>query len=113
MKCLSNKTKQGIILFLILLLAAGLRCYHLAYKSISIDEAIGGLYAIEPLHRVLVLTINDVHPPLFYIVHHFWIELFGWTEPALRGISVFFALLSVIALYFLGKLLFNRKVGTV
>jgi uncharacterized membrane protein len=106
-----KKHVDFIVLFLILILAAGLRIYHLGFKSISIDEAIGALYAIEPLHRVIVLTINDVHPPFFYVLQHFWIKAFGWSEPALRSISVFFAFLAIIALYQLGKKLFNRRVG--
>ena len=106
-----SRLKISLPLFAILLLAAALRLYHLDYKSISIDEAIGGLYAMEPLHRVLILTVNDVHPPLFYLVHHFWIGLFGSGEQALRSISIFFAILAIYALYRLGSRIFNRKVG--
>ncbi len=100
-------------LLFILALAAALRIYHLSYKSISIDEAIGGFYAMEPLLRVIILSINDVHPPLFYVIHHFWIALFGMSETALRSISVLFALLSVIGLYKLGELVFNRRIGLI
>ncbi len=98
-------------LLFIFALATVLRVYHLSFKSISIDEAIGGFYAMEPLLRVVILTINDVHPPLFYLLHHFWIALFGMSEAALRSISVLFALLSVIGLCHLGALIFNRRAG--
>lgn len=105
--------KIHILLLGILLLAAALRFYHLSYKSISIDEAIGGLYASDTLPRVLILTINDVHPPLFYIIHHFWIKVFGTAEAGLRSIAVFFGLLSIAGLYKLGALIFNRRVGII
>gem|GEM_PF-1643645 len=108
-----RKFLPPMLLLFILALAAVLRIYHLSFKSISIDEAIGGFYAMEPLLRVIILTINDVHPPLFYVIHHFWIALFGMSEVALRSISVLFALLSVIGLYKLGKLIFNRRVGLI
>lgn len=109
-----SKEKATILLLIfILIITIGLRSYHLGYKSISIDEAIGSLYSVEPVHRVLIFTINDVHPPLFYILHHFWIQLFGWNESALRSISVFFGLLSVISLFYLGKLIFDRKTGLI
>ena len=97
----------------IMLLALVLRVYHIAYKSISIDEAIGAFYAKESLFRVLIMTINDVHPPLFYLLHHLWIRLFGISEVALRSISVVFALLSVWAIYQLSVTLFNKKTGLV
>lgn len=103
--------KAPYILFAILVLAAILRIYHLTYKSISIDEAIGSFYAMEPFHRVFLLTINDVHPPLFYLVHHLWIGIFGMSESALRSISVVFGLLSIVILFKLGSLVFNKSVG--
>jgi 4-amino-4-deoxy-L-arabinose transferase-like glycosyltransferase len=110
---MSKKILSIIFLILILVAAVGLRTYHLSFKSISIDEAIGALYSVESVQRVLIFTVNDVHPPLFYIIHHFWIRLFGWNESALRSISVFFGLLSVASLFYLGKLIFNRKTGMI
>ncbi|NOY58079.1 MAG: hypothetical protein GXO75_03965 [Calditrichaeota bacterium] len=95
----------------LLILAAALRIYHLAFKSISIDESIGFFYALDTLPHVIAFTINDVHPPLFYILHHFWIALFGTGEAAIRSISVFWGLLSIWGIYKLGSLLFNRTVG--
>ena len=111
MAIFGKKRATQLWLFAILSLAAVLRIYHLNYKSISIDESIGWLYAIEPLPRVIIMTINDVHPPLFYIAHHFWIKIFGTSEAGLRSISVAFAILSVISLYRLGEAMFNRRIG--
>jgi 4-amino-4-deoxy-L-arabinose transferase-like glycosyltransferase len=110
---IKQKLALPTILLFILLLAAGLRIYHLSYKSISIDEAIGAFYAVESLPRVIILTINDVHPPLFYLIHHFWVGAFGMSEAALRSISVLFALLSILALYKLGELVISRRVGLI
>ena len=106
-----SAAKNHLTILIITSLAAVLRLYHLGYKSISIDESIGAFYAMDSLKRVFLLTINDVHPPLFYLTHHFWIRLFGSSEIALRSISVFFGLLSVVALYKLGVLLFDKRVG--
>ncbi len=110
---LTSKNHTIWILLALVILAAGLRIYHLSYKSISIDEAIGSFYAVEDLERVVILTINDVHPPLFYVVHHFWIKIFGTSEMALRSIAIFFALLSILLLYRLGSIIFNRKIGLI
>ncbi len=97
------------VLGLLLLLAAGLRIYHLDYKSLSIDETIGAYYAKEPVPRIFIMTINDVHPPLFYLVHHAWIRVFGETESALRSISILFALASVLVLYKTTQRLFSSS----
>jgi len=100
-----------IVLSLLLLLAAELRIYHLDYKSLSIDETIGAYYAKEPVPRIFIMTINDVHPPLFYLVHHAWIQVFGETESALRSISILFALVSLIVLYKVTQRLFSSSVA--
>jgi uncharacterized membrane protein len=106
-----KKFYNELLLLAILLLALALRVHHLAFKSISIDEAIGAFYAKEAIHRVLIMTINDVHPPLFYLLHHFWIKMFGMSEVALRSISIVFALASIWTIYHLARTLFNRRVG--
>jgi len=98
-----------IVLALLLLLAAGLRIYHLDYKSLSIDETIGAYYAREPVARIFIMTINDVHPPLFYLVHHAWIQIFGEAESALRSISILFALASLLVLYKVTQRLFSSS----
>lgn len=113
MKYRSIFTPTNFLLLLIVLVAAVLRIYHLSFKSISIDESIGWLYVIEPIQRVIIMTINDVHPPLFYILHHFWIKVSGTSEAGLRSISVFFAILSVGAIYHLGKMFFDKKTGLI
>lgn len=102
-----NMQKTRILLIFLLILGAGIRLYHLDYKSLSIDETIGAFYAQEPAPRIWIMTINDVHPPLFYLVHHVWLQIFGSSEMATRSISVFFALLTVIVLYLLARRLFN------
>lgn len=95
----------------LLVLAAALRIYHLDFKSISIDESIGFFYAVDTLPHVIAFTVNDVHPPLFYILHHFWITFFGAGEAAIRSISVFWGVLSIFGIFKLGSLFFNRTVG--
>ncbi|NLP10497.1 phospholipid carrier-dependent glycosyltransferase [bacterium] len=104
-----RRTFSLIVLGFLLLVAAGLRIYHLDYKSLSIDETIGTYYAMEPVPRIFIMTINDVHPPLFYLIHHFWIRVFGQTESALRSISILFALASLIVLYKVTQRLFSSS----
>jgi len=51
-----------------------------------------------------------VHP-LYYLVLHFWIGFFGISEFAVRSLSAVFGCLSILALYKLGKYLFNVRVA--
>ena len=51
------------------------------------------------------------NPPAHYWMLHSWIKVFGSSEIAVRLSSVLFSILSVIAIFFLGKKLFNSRVG--
>ncbi|MCG2711283.1 MAG: glycosyltransferase family 39 protein [Candidatus Omnitrophica bacterium] len=42
---------------------------------------------------------------------HFWIKIFRISEFSLRFPSLIFSFLSIIAVFFLGKALFSKKVG--
>lgn len=103
--------REKLWLLLLLVLAAGIRFYNLDYKSLSIDETIGSYYAREPLARIVIMTINDVHPPLFYLVHHFWLQVFGPSEWAIRSLSILFALGSLVLIYLLARQLFSASVA--
>ena len=51
----------------------------------------------------------DVHPPLYFEILHLWIRLFGTSERAVRSLSALFYLLSVFAVYGIGRELYGTK----
>ena len=53
----------------------------------------------------------DVHPPLYFQILYVWIRLFGPGERAVRSLSGWFYLLSVFALYRLGRELYGSKIA--
>jgi len=60
------------------------------------DEAFSYLMAVQPVGEILRTTALDFNPPLYYLLLHWWIELFGSSEVALRSLSlVFFAATAV------------------
>ena len=52
-----------------------------------------------------------VNPPFYYLFLNYWIELFGNSEFSIRFPSVIFGVLSVLALYYLTNLLFNKRIA--
>ncbi|MFQ6100879.1 MAG: glycosyltransferase family 39 protein [Anaerolineae bacterium] len=53
----------------------------------------------------------DQHPPLYYLLLHFWLALFGDGEVAVRALSALLGTLTIPALYLLGRRLADEKVG--
>ncbi len=56
---------------------------------------------------------DGAHPPGYHLFLHTWIYFFGASDSSTRGFSAVFATASVVAIFFLGKELFNAKTGLV
>lgn len=97
--------KGGIVLLFILIVTFFLRLYNLGYHDFWYDEALTVSYAQYPW--------ANWNAPLYWILLHYWIKIFGISEFSLRFPSLVFSFLSVIFVFLLGKELFNKKVGIV
>jgi len=113
MKHRINQRIARIFFFIILLIGTILRVYNVGDKEYSTDEAFSVRHASFTLKEVFSNVENEPHPPLYYIMLHFWMEIFGDSEIATRSLSVSFGIISILLMYFLGRLLFNREVGMI
>lgn len=113
-----------ILLLLIVLLAAFLRFYQLGNipAGLTNDEANTGYDAYSILltgkdqwGTFLPITnfigFGDYPPPLYRYLSIIPIYFWGLNQFSVRYISALAGVLSVIAVYFLGKKLFNREIG--
>lgn len=91
-------------------LAAALRLAGIGKESIWLDEATSLMLARMSLPELVRTATLDIHPPLYYILLHFWISL-GESEAAVRGLSVVAGVLNVGLLYGLGRTLFDGQTG--
>lgn len=91
----------AVLVFMSLSLLIGLR------QSVWFDEAYSIIVAKLPIGELLHMTALDTHPPLYYIVLHVWAGLLGWSELALRSLSVIMAGGAVLV----GALLVRRLFG--
>ena len=95
---------------LIFLLGVLLRVSHLGAMSVWSDEGFSYNFASRPLGQMLPLLKMDVHPPLYFLLLHVWLYL-GSSAVWLRGLSVVFGMLVLIAGYLIGKRFFGVHVG--
>ena len=54
------------------------------------DEAFSYVLAHKNITNILLYTARDFSPPLYYIVLHIWMNIFGTSEIALRALSLVF-----------------------
>jgi len=63
------------------------------------DEAFSYLLAKRNVLEILFLTAKDFNPPLYYLILHYWMKLFGPSEIALRSLSLIFYLGTVYVVF--------------
>jgi len=105
--------RSHIILLIIIAVGFLLRFYRLGSESIWVDEAISiGLARQSPLVIIFERGL-DVHPPLYFLLLHYWMAIFGDGVFALRFMSLIFGVLSVLYIYKLTKKLFDENIANV
>ncbi len=94
------------LLFLLAAFALGLR-WRTMGASYWGDEAIAIGIAAHPIGSLPHYLANDGSPPLYYVMLHFWMELFGRSEPATHALSMVAGLLAIPAAWWSGRRLFG------
>lgn len=106
-----DKKKRNLFLILIILSGFFLRFFHLGRHSLWCDELLAislGKHSIGWI--VEYITYKDAHPPLFYIMVHYWMKL-GESEFFLRILPLIFGVLCIPFAYLLGKKFKDEKTG--
>ncbi|MBV9605332.1 MAG: glycosyltransferase family 39 protein [Solirubrobacterales bacterium] len=75
------------------------------------DEAITTGIASHSLSAIPGILRHDGSPPLFYMLLHVWISIFGASESATHALSLVFGLLCIPAGMWSGWSLFGRRAG--
>lgn len=70
------------------------------------DEGFSYLMAKRGIWDMIRATAHDFNPPLYYLILHFWLKIFGSSEVALRSLSlIFFAINIYVVFLFLQNIL--------
>jgi hypothetical protein len=98
-------------------LFGGLLAISLAFKvrglgsAYWIDEGLSVGIGSHPLLDIPGLLKQDGSPPLYYMLLHVWMDVFGTKEFATQFLSLIFGLLCVPAAFWAGWTLFGRRVA--
>jgi uncharacterized membrane protein len=95
---------------LIVLLSVLLRIRELGI-GFWIDEGISVGIADRPIGGIPGVLREDGSPPLYYLLLHLWIRVFGTSEVAVRSLSLVCATLAVPAAWWAARTLFGGRAG--
>lgn len=107
--------KANYILVGIILLSFILRIYKLDFQSPWGDEIFTLVFSHsdKSFGEVFEVLKGDVHPPLYYYLIHFFLEIFGDSIYVARFVSLLFGVSGIVVLYYLGKEIFNKNVALI
>jgi len=97
----------------ILLLSLALRFHRLDAQSLWNDEGTTVQLVRADLATITRLAAADIHPPLYYYALRLWTGLFGYSEFAVRSLSVLQGTILVGLVFILGKRLFGYSVAAI
>jgi uncharacterized membrane protein len=101
-----------LILALIIIIAAIIRLVALFnFGTFCFDDMFSIHFSQMDLGEMLYYLKDEVHPPLYYIILHFWLKIFPANEISSRLPALIFSLTSIPLLYYLVKKLLNKWIA--
>ncbi|MBC8449955.1 MAG: glycosyltransferase family 39 protein [Chloroflexi bacterium] len=110
----TQRLKRCVLVGGLFLLALAVRLWQLTYHSLWFDETMSLFWAGQPVARIWDVglhLVEDKHPPLYCLLLHGWILLFGSGDAAVRSLGSLLGALAVLPVYGLGRLLGDRRTG--
>lgn len=102
-----ERTKEIAILGFIILLGIGLRLYHIDFETLWNDEIRIVKASEGSIYSILKNESRENSPPLYILLEHFWMKLFGSSEFSVRSLSILFGVLLIPSVYIVARRMFN------
>ena len=108
----SSKARGWLpIVLVVLVVAAGVALRFLTSVDLWLDEALSVNIARLPLSDLRAALKIDGAPPLYYVLLHFWIDVFGTGDAAVRSLSGVISVATLPLAYLAGKRIGGRSVA--
>lgn len=104
-----RKIKYKYHVCLIVIFSVLIRLLFLTDRYLWCDEASSVLISRHSVDNLLFHAAFDVHPPLYYLLLHNWMILWGDSIAAVRSLSLLFGILTVVLVIALTRWLANER----
>jgi uncharacterized membrane protein len=109
-----RQSKYYFFVFIIIIISIFLRFFLLQNQSLWFDEGWSlalsdGATVQENLFEIVSREAGDKYQPLYYLVLFYWRSAFGDSEFAIRSLSAFLGVGSVIAIFFTCLRVYGKK----
>ena len=119
---LMNKKNAFLLLLVIIVLGSFLRLYDISKESFWLDEGATALTIKKYDLPQILKNINEENKilpgyyaagdlPIYYFLLEIWSMPFGISELSLRSFSAIFGILSLILVFYLANLIFNKNIA--
>src|SRR5579862_5368761 len=105
--------RHNYLYLLIITLSFCVSVITLASQSIRLDEAQSIWASTKSFPQILELDAQDVLVPLYELLLHVWMQLFGTSVLAARSLSFIFFLVTLPILYTLAKETNSKRVAMI
>ncbi len=108
---LSDPLRTVAAVGVVAVIALGVVLRFVTHSALWLDEALTVDIARLPLHQIPEALKHDGAPPLFYLLLHFWMRIFGQSDLATRSLSGVIGVVALVVAWFAGRRLGGRWVA--